>query len=156
MQDALIFAAIGILMICVGMSGLLGYRRHAYIFPFSYGYVTGGVNYGSIPLGIMSLIWALAFFHWPESLIQTLLVISLGFGLAGVLFGIMQPSFLDPQWYRWLKENHTDIMLLLRREIMDMGYKEWKRRTRTQQGLEEWVVEVRHKHGFEPITRRSD
>ena len=146
-----VLVIIGVWLIYVGGSGLLGYRRYAYIFPSSYGYVTGGVNYGSIPLGIMSLIWALAFFRLPQPWNQALLFISLGFGLIGLLFGIIQPSFLDPHWYRWLKENHRDIMPMLQVVIREIGYEEWERQTKTQIGLEEWVTEVRRKHGLEQI-----
>ncbi len=151
MQDILLFVVliiVGVWLVYLGISGLLGYRRYAYIFPFSYGYVTGGVNYGSVPLGIMSLMWALAFFRLSELLNQVLLVTSLGFGLIGLLSGILQPSFLDPHWYRWLDENHKDMMPLLRRDIMEIGYKEWERQTKTQEGLEAWVAEVRRKHNL--------
>ena len=48
---------VGLVSIYAGISGTLGYRRQTYIFPH---YYSGGINYASIPGGIMCLLWAFA------------------------------------------------------------------------------------------------
>lgn len=142
--------AAGVGLIYAGVSGLLGYRRRAYIYPFEYGYVTSGVNYGSIPLGIMATSWAiLLILPLAEAWHTGCLLTSSLLGVLGVLLGMLQPKFMMPKWYRWLKENHADVLPLLREDVREVGYDIWRKRTDTQEGLEAWVEEVRQKHGVE-------
>lgn len=146
----------GIVLVYIGLSGLLGYRRRAYIFQFEYGYVTSGVNYGSIPLGIMGISWAILLVTPLQEVWQTIcLFTSLPLSVIGVLLGMFQPRFMMPGWYRWLKENHADVLPLLREDVRRMGYDTWRKRTATQEGLERWVAEVRRKHGMERPKKES-
>ena len=152
MQTILLFSILfgsGVVLVCLGLSGFLGYRRKSYILWYEYGYVSGGINYGSIPLGITCIMWAFIFtLPIQEKTASAFLFISLGIGFVGILFGIFQPKFLMPQWYRWLRTNHKDIMPLLRKDVTRIGYDVWQERTRTQAGLEAWVAEVRQKHNL--------
>lgn len=142
----IVMLGVGSFAIYLGVSGLLGYRRQEYIFPH---YYSGGINYASIPLGTMGIIWAfLAVLKLPIGLSNFFLFISLGIGLLGLLLNFLQPKFMTPQWYRWLEDNHEDILHLLHRDAREMGYNKWKKQTRTQEGLEAWVAEVRQKHGI--------
>ena len=94
-------------------------------------------------------MWAFIFtLPIQEKTASAFLFISLGIGFVGILFGIFQPKFLMPQWYRWLRTNHKDIMPLLRKDVTRIGYDVWQERTRTQAGLEAWVAEVRQKHNL--------
>lgn len=139
-----ILLAIGVFLIYTGLAGYMGRRRLEYIFPH---YYSSGINYASIPLGITVLIWAFAFgLPLPNWIVGTMVYISFGTGFVGLLFNFVQPSFLKPQWYRWLMENHRDVVPLLREDVARMGYKRWKELTETQQGLAEWVAEVRRTH----------
>jgi hypothetical protein len=69
-------------------------------------------------------------------------------GFSGILLGMFQPKFMEPDWYRWLIKNHEDIWHLLQQDVRQMGLDVWQRRTATQEGLEEWVAEVRRKNGL--------
>ena len=138
---------VGSVSIWIGTSCLLGHRRFEYISPH---YYSGGINYASIPLGIMGVIWAFAFgLSLPESVGLILAYVSLGFGLLCLLFNFTQPTFITPQWYRWLKENHGDIMPWLRQDVESMGYSEWKKRTKTIAELEDWVMDVKKRYRWE-------
>jgi len=150
-----ILFASGTILLYLGISGVLGYRRRSYILWYHYGYVSGGINYSSIPLGVMFLIWAVTFtIPFPDSLAWVLLFTSGGIGFIGVLLGMLQPKFLMPEWYRWLKTNHKDIMPWLREDVERMGYDAWREQTDTQEGLEAWVAEVRQKHKLDEVDQR--
>jgi hypothetical protein len=146
----LILLGAGIFLIYLGISGLRGHRRRSYIFPLDYGYVAGLVNYGSIPLGIMAISWPfiLVFLGNSETWGLACIYISSLAGFAGVLLGMFQPKFMEPEWYRWLMENHEDIWHLLQQDVRQMGLDVWQRRTATQESLEAWVAEVRRKNGL--------
>ncbi len=140
----LILFGVGIYSVYLGISGTLGYRRLTYIFPM---YYSGGINYASIPMGIMAIIWAFAFgLIVTDEVGLVLTYISLAFGLLGMVFNFIQPAFLTPQWYRWLKETHGDIMPWLRQDARHMGYSKWKKRTKTIAELEDWAIDVRKRY----------
>lgn len=69
-----------------------------------------------------------------------------------VALAIWQPKWIVPAWYRWLEENHGGIIPTLQEEVRGSGpgpgIMKWQRRVSTQEGLEKWVEEVRHKHGL--------
>ena len=62
------------------------------------------------------------------------------------IFAYFEPNWLSPEWYRWLKEEHGDILPYLAEEAHQMGREEWLKRVETQEDLEQWVAEVRRKH----------
>lgn len=64
------------------------------------------------------------------------------------ILAIWQPWWLKPAWLRWLEKEHGDIIHLLWEDVRKDRWG-WERRVHTQKGLEEWVAEVRHKHGLE-------
>ncbi len=100
-------------------------------------------------------MWGVIFtFPFPESLAWVLLFTSEGIGFIGVLLGMLQPKILMPEWYRWLKTNHKDIMPWLREDVERMGYDVWRQQTETQEELEAWVEEVRHKYKFDHPDQR--
>lgn len=98
----------------------------------------------------MCLLWAFAVIvPLPELWANIIAILAIGFGLLGLLFNFIQPAFLTPKWYRWLKENHGDIMPWLRQDVRRMGYDKWKKRTKTIAELEEWATEVRRRYRWE-------
>ena len=139
-----IMLAVGIISIWLGINILQGHRRYDYIYPH---YYSGAINYASIPLGTMSLILAfIAALKVTDTLGLFVTSIAILIGLVGLALNFIQPKFMRPQWYRWLEENHEDIMHFLHRDAREMGYQKWKEQTQTQEGLEAWVEEVRRKH----------
>ncbi len=65
-----------------------------------------------------------------------------------LILAIIQPRWIQPAWYRWLEKNHEDIIPILQKEAQLLRGPAWSRRVATQEGLEEWVDEVRRKHGL--------
>ena len=63
-----------------------------------------------------------------------------------VMLAEWQPTWILPKWLRWLKKEHGDIISILWDEARKRDRWEWEEQVRTQQGLEAWVAEVRHKH----------
>jgi hypothetical protein len=67
------------------------------------------------------------------------------FGL-GYVAMIFRPSFLKPDWFKWLEREHDDVYMILVREANKMGIREWSRQMQTQEDVEEWIAQVREKH----------
>jgi hypothetical protein len=87
--------------------------------------------------------------HNPESGIETyLMVTALPILLSGYIFAWFEPDWMSPDWFRWLKQEHGDILNLLEREADELGREKWFPMVETQEGLETWVAEVRRKHGL--------
>jgi hypothetical protein len=63
------------------------------------------------------------------------------------VFAVWQPRWLRPKWLRWLEEEHSDVIEILWEEVRKEGHT-WGRRVQIQEQLEEWVAEVRRKHGL--------
>ncbi len=137
----------GMYSIYLGASGTLGYRRLTYILP---NYQSGGINYASIPMGIMMVVWAFIYtFPISDKWVWFFTYVSLGCGLVGLFFNFIQPTFLTPKWYRWLKDKHGDIMPWLRQDVNDTGYSTWRKRTETIAELDDWAVDVRKRYNWE-------
>jgi hypothetical protein len=73
----------------------------------------------------------------------------IAFGLWGTsfVFAYLEPDWMSPKWYRWLKKEHGDILSDLAMDAHELGRQEWLDRVKTQADLEQWVAEVRRKHG---------
>lgn len=68
--------------------------------------------------------------------------------LFSVILTMWQPRWLKPKWLRWLETYDRSILPLLREEARKDGWPSWNERVKTQEGLEEWVAEVRRKHNL--------
>jgi hypothetical protein len=79
----------------------------------------------------------------------TLTLVAFGFLGSGFIFAYFEPDWLSPAWYRWLKKEHGDILPYLAEEAHRLGRKEWLKRVETQEDLERWAEEVRHKYTLE-------
>lgn len=70
------------------------------------------------------------------------------FGLWGIsfVFAYLEPDWMSPKWYRWLKREQGDILSELAVEAHQLGRQAWLDRVQTQADLESWVAEVRRKY----------
>jgi hypothetical protein len=107
--------------------------------------------FGAIPAGLGAIVLGIIVKLRPEP--ETATMICFGVTgpsfLVGVMLMIWPPWWIKPAWYRWLEERHGDIIPLLQEEARAMGRWKWQRRVATQEGLEQWVAEVRQKRGLD-------
>jgi len=143
---------LGIFLLIYGIRLRMGYHKTWYMKSW----VRAGSNiYMFIPGGLMALLWGLAGIFRLVFSDDRIFIINrclLGLGIlslvVGVIISFLRPSFIKPNWLRWLEKNHGDILHHLRKEANIMGYPHWENLTSTQAGLEAWVNEVRHKRGL--------
>ncbi len=103
--------------------------------------VYAGFTYAQIPIGICFICLAIA----AATHLELFTGVGVGFGVVGLLFNFLQPSFLKPAWLRWLEREHGDVIDLLIKDANQMGLDVWEKRVETQAGLKAWVAHVRHK-----------
>ena len=131
--------------IAIGLSHKLDYSRQAYIFltPWS-----NGMKFASIPLGIGFMVLSLLAFVNPNSAFATMIT-SFSILCAGValFYNFFPPRFLYPDWFTWIQDNHNKIWPLLRKEARK-DYRGWYRRTKSHEGLVDWVEEMRLTNGW--------
>lgn len=74
--------------------------------------------------------------------------------ILALIIGLWQPWWLKPKWIRQLRENHPDIYPFLRDAAQEQvgndrkKADEWSARMDTVEGQNEWVAEVRKRHGW--------
>jgi hypothetical protein len=139
-----ILIGMGLTALLNGLRMLRGGNKAWYFARHLY---AGGV-YAQIPMGVGVLLVAGSAFV-PLNISNILIDVGIGFGLLGVIFNFVPPSFLRPAWLKWLRHEHGDIYHLLEQDAHDMGLDKWERRMQRQEDMEEWVAEVRQKHGLE-------
>ncbi len=151
---ALFFLAMGAIGLCVGIRYLQGYHKSHFL---SSSVRLGSNAWMALPSGILFLMWGvgtvlvLAFDEQNDFIVTVAKILwigGLGVALLGFIFALLQVPVMKPAWLKWLEREHGEIMPLLRREAREMGLDIWQRRVDTQEGLEEWVAEVRRKHGL--------
>jgi hypothetical protein len=147
----LAFLSMGIFLIIKGIRLKMGYEKGRYFSPLVR---AGNVAWMSLPGGLVLVMWGLMFL---PSLLFGVSVVTATLGLffligglviffLGIIIAFIQPNFMKPRWLSWLEREHRDIMPLLRREAREMGFDVWGQRVETQEGLEAWVAEIRHKY----------
>jgi hypothetical protein len=149
----LILLAVGLFLLIKGVRLRMGYEKWRYFSSWSR---AGSIGWMALPGGLALTMWGLAFVPGllfgvnatTAGLGLLILISSLVVFFVGVLFTFIQPNFIKPRWLKWLYSEHKDIMPLLRREAQEMGLNVWEERVKTQEGLEQWVAEVRRKHGL--------
>jgi hypothetical protein len=117
-------------------------KRIPVLLPTSY-------YFGYIPFGLMLLSIAFASLFEPETRLILFDCLVPLFLVSSIVLSIWQPWWIQPVWYRWLKEHHGNSIPILREEVQAMGGWKWQRRVSTQEGLKQWVAEVRQKHGLD-------
>lgn len=142
---------IGLLMIGYGVRLRMGHNKTWYMNPSM---LAGSYVYAFIPLGIMSFLFGLAgvlrlIFAGDGILVvtRTLLILCPLVLVAGLLVPLVW-DYMKPDWLAWLQRHHGDIIELLVEDAREMGLDKWEQRVDTQKGLEQWVSEVRRKHGL--------
>lgn len=148
MTGIIVMVLIGLCLIVSGIWLLMGGGKMLY---FARHARSGGV-YASIPWGVAWLIVTVSLVkmpaNGPDNTTMILFIIGLGVFILGIVFAGFPPSILKPVWLRWLEREHGDIYWLLENEAHEMGLRQWQKRVKTQEDLEEWVAEVRQKHGL--------
>jgi hypothetical protein len=150
MKDFLVFgvclAGISIMFLMFGTLIRLGYLRAAYAvrgFPVL---VPRELVHGMIPLGLaVGALAVIPLIPTVEMRGDMVLYVAFPLWIVSGILAIWQPRWLKPKWLRWLEDEHSDIIEVLWEEIREEGHS-WERRVRTQEDLEQWVVEVRRKH----------
>lgn len=136
------FFSLSIILLGVGFYRLRGPVSVWFLATTPYG---AGNAYAPLPFGLGMFFWGIAFTPFtPETWRFPVFYIG---GVVMLLGLIIFPRLLKPTWLRWLERKHNKIIPLLQTEIQTMGYQEWGQRIHSQKDLEQWVAEVRHKHG---------
>jgi uncharacterized membrane protein YccC len=148
--------AVTILVGMMGLGGLLfgvailtGRIKAWWLAQSIPGIVPEAAFYFGIPMGVTLLALALSLLL-PDSMEKgwgSLDIVG-GLFIISIIITLWRPPWLRPKWLRWLEDNHRSILSLLRREAREMGGPAWEERVRTQEDLEQWVEEVRRKHGL--------
>jgi hypothetical protein len=104
----------------------------------------------TVMLGVIVLLIGLLFTIADPNNSNTLYFLYIAFGLWGISYIIayLEPDWMSPEWYRWMKREYGDILPYLAQEAHQLGRKEWLSRVETQADLEVWVAEVRRKYRF--------
>jgi len=143
----LVLGSVGVLFIVMGVLIRIGRYKRWYLVDDNSMFYHKAAYYGFIPWGLASMLAPMIIFL-PTGAAEQGLVVYVVFSLLGigVLLTFWQPWWLTPGWVRWLERNHNDILDILIEEGDQTP--NWARHVNTQEQLEEWVAEVRRKHGL--------
>jgi hypothetical protein len=145
MMVMVLLGVFGLIQIILGLSFHLGYLRRSIIYWTTF---TSSI-YAAVPLGISFLCLSVGSQLPSPGLRQVFLIIAGIFLVIGIVLGLTMPQFLTPWWFRYLRENYDESFIFVLLKDAADNYSSWTKRTQTQEGLEEWVAEVRRKHGLE-------
>ncbi len=140
--------SIGIGFLLLGISVRLGRFKSWWLLKFNPIVPEIGAYLG-IPASITFFVWAsIAFFSDVDTRRQIFVYCGGPSLIVTFLLSIWRPRWLAPKWLLWLEDYHNDVLPLLKKEAQHMGGREWEDRVYTQADLEQWVAEVRRKHGL--------
>lgn len=136
LDDQLFLGLFGLLFLGMGLSARLGLWKSWY-------WRSRGGTYSYVPLGLLFLVYA-----WRDEL-TVLLGFELGFY---VLFGLLlllgawwsfyPPSFVKPQWVRWIEEQPEKTQESMRAQVEE-GF-EWEPHTRSRQAVDQWARRIKN------------
>jgi hypothetical protein len=153
----ILFIFIGVCLIGLGTSTYLG-KDKFWWWSESTPVVPMGVVFAAFPAGLAFFVMAYIFYNQGSLSTESKDHLVFFFGIPLILFAVIlsmwQPSWLKPKWLRWLETHHRPILGLLREEARKEEWKKWKQRVQTQEGLEAWVEEVRHKYKLDHPDQR--
>jgi len=143
---ALALIAVGLMIGIQGLRTRLGKNRAWYLVRNYYVLLPKGGHY-ALPIGgLMIILVGVSLLIPPELGRKILLFGAFPVGFLSVLIVVFQPKWFKPAWVRWLEENHGDILEILIEEARKTpDWRDWGKRVSTQEGLEEWVEEVKRK-----------
>ncbi len=127
----------------------LGRDKRWFVMP---GHYISRNFYFALPTYVLGLILVLVdtiLFDPNDQGIPILIIVAFCCWMMSFVLAYLEPDWLAPAWYRWLKREHGHILSLLAQEAHQLGRTEWLKRVQTQEDLEIWVTEVRRKHGLE-------
>jgi hypothetical protein len=131
-------------LILIGLGAcLFGYSRwkgkmHGSYFIYGFFHEA---NYLAIPIGISSIVMGIAILPIIPNSFQLVLIY---IGIVVMLLGFLVAwRLFKPEWVKWIEQNHKEIIPHLAVEIRDYGW-----HVNTQAELEQWIAEVRRKHGL--------
>ncbi len=145
---------VGVYCLYQGIRFQQGYNKKYHYFPAAHYRAQAFFNL-AIPIGIAFLMWALSLFIggilFPDAELSQIVgkwFIAGGFIIIFIGWALMffPKSIVHPAWVRWLQREHSDILDILEKEAKVMGLNVWEEHVKTQQGLEQWVDEVRRKY----------
>ncbi len=142
--------AFGLVAIGLGIWTRFGKNRAWYLVPNYYVLLPKGVHYAMPVGGLMFIVIGIGILMpTPASARLAIFGIACPLMICVFLIVVFQPKWFKPQWVRWLEESHEDILDLLIEEARQApDWRDWAKRVNTQEGLEEWVTEVRRKYGL--------
>jgi NhaP-type Na+/H+ and K+/H+ antiporter len=144
---AVVLGGIGIGMLLLGISVRSGKFKSWWLAQFN-PVVPEIAAYIGIPGSITFFLLALAALMPDLEDRQRLFDLSIILLIVAIVIALWRPRWLLPKWLRWLQAHHKDILPLLKQEAQAMPDREWNKRVETQEDLEQWVAEVRRKHGL--------
>ena len=150
MREVFAFGCVGVMGVVFLTWGILirlGYLRTSYAVRGNPVFASPALLHSLVFLGLgMGVLATIPFIpiEMRLSLINYFLAPLL---MLTIVFAMWQPWWLKPKWLRWLEKEHGDIIEILWEEVRQEGHT-WERRVRTQADLEDWVAEVRRKHGM--------
>lgn len=109
-------------------------------------HIYAGRVYAAIPWGIAAILVATGALSKNIDVGYILILAGGGFVLLGLIIAFIQPSFLKPEWLKWLEREYGEMIPIFRSEVQKMGDDKWNERIQTQEDLEEWVEEVKRKY----------
>jgi hypothetical protein len=144
----LILSAIGVLALILGFSIRLGKYKTWWLI-WDTPITPLAAAYLGIPLGIGMLVLALAVLFPDLEDRRRVFDYATILLITSFILAFWRPRWLVPRWLLWLEDNHGEIYAQLREEAQKLGAREWEKRVSTQEGLEEWAMEVRRKYGWD-------
>ena len=147
-----LYVSVGLLLgglagVIIGILRRMGKGRTWYLVPNYYVLLPKGASYALPVIGLICISFGIGILiNEPGFARKILYWVIVPLLVVSGLIIIFQPRWLKPRWVRWLEENHGDILEIL----IEEGRKtpSWAKRVSTQEGLEEWVEEVRRKRNL--------
>lgn len=141
----------GVIGIIFGIWTRLGKNRAWYLVPNYYILLPKGGHYALPIMGLMFVILGISLLMPEPELVRKVWAVGVfPLGIISFLVIVFQPKWFKPKWVQWLEENHGDILDFLIEEARQTpDWRDWAKQLSTQEGLEEWVAEIRHKHGLD-------
>lgn len=152
----IVVGGLGVLFLGVGIMIRLGLWRSICAVKGYPVYMPRALIFVFIPMGFAALSIGLVPLLpiQPENRGDVITYATIPLLIATYILAMWQPWWLKPAWLRWLEKEHGDILEILWEDVREDPWG-WERRVRTREDLEEWVAEVRRKHGLERNKHRS-
>jgi hypothetical protein len=129
--------------------GIHRYKGPISVWYIAYGSATVSYSYLGIPIGTSLILLALATLPIVSDKWGMLIIfLAIAVSILGLIFA---KYLFTPAWLRWLEQEHSAILPILRIEIQKMGPENWNRRINTQEDLAEWINEVKRRRKREAM-----